>query len=392
MREYIILRDLQALPAMESVGGRYRGGPGPNAFAGPPEPQVDVETLDRKELLDLARDPRVRGAAPVMPTKLIQPVGEPSQAGAGDAWGIASVGADGSAFTGDGVVVAVLDTGIDRDHPAFAGVTLVEEDFTGSGNGDRQGHGSHCAGTIFGQDVSGGRIGVAPGISKALIAKVLPDEGGGTSDMVVRAINWAVEEGADVISMSLGWDFSGWVARLIDGGLDAEPATSQALEDYRLTLGMFDAAMELVRKRGNFGSGTVIVAASGNESRRNQYEIATSLPAAADGIISVGALQQDGALLAVASFSNSLPKVSAPGVKIKSVQAGGGTVEMNGTSMACPHVAGLAALWWESVRGGGAVQPSSLIVQAKLIASARTDVFAAGVDMADRGVGLATAP
>ena len=93
---------------------------------------------------------------------------------------------DRSTWTGEGVTVAVLDTGIDSKHPAFAGVDIVEKDFTGTGNGDRQGHGTHCAGTIFGRDVDGKRIGVARGVKRALIGKVLGDEGGGDSEHDLR--------------------------------------------------------------------------------------------------------------------------------------------------------------------------------------------------------------
>jgi subtilisin family serine protease len=81
------------------------------------------------------------------------------------------VGADTSPFSGDGIVVAVLDTGIDASHPAFEGVDIVQKDFTGEGVGDQHGHGTHCAGTIFGRTSEGTRIGVAPGVKKALIGK-----------------------------------------------------------------------------------------------------------------------------------------------------------------------------------------------------------------------------
>jgi subtilisin family serine protease len=70
-----------------------------------------------------------------------------------------------------------LDTGIDKKYLAFAGVAIVEKDFSGSGNGDRQGHRSHCAETIFGRDVDGKRIGIVRGVKKALIGKVLSDTG-----------------------------------------------------------------------------------------------------------------------------------------------------------------------------------------------------------------------
>jgi subtilisin family serine protease len=126
------------------------------------------------EVADIRRKPGFTAIAPIMRTSLIRPLAA-AAAGAQDVWGLAAVKADSSAFTGDGVTVAVLDTGINKNHPAFAGIAdqIVEKDFTGTGNGDNQGHGTHCAGTIFGRAVDGKRIGVAPGVTKALIGKVL---------------------------------------------------------------------------------------------------------------------------------------------------------------------------------------------------------------------------
>ena len=118
--------------------------------AGAPEPQVEVLDVPPHEAADIARDPGVAAVGIPMATTLIMPFDIEAGAAASDVWGIAAVKADTSVFTGDGVVVAVLDTGIDKAHPAFAGVNIVEQDFSGSGNGDRQGHGTHCAGTIFG--------------------------------------------------------------------------------------------------------------------------------------------------------------------------------------------------------------------------------------------------
>lgn len=359
-----------------------------------PETQVEVADLRPRELRELGRDPEVAAIAPVMPLKLVKPSDVPAQAAAKSAWGIPAVRADQSAFTGDGVVVSVLDTGIDASHPAFQGVTLVQEDFSGSGLGDKNGHGTHCAGTIFGRDVSGTRIGVARGVQKALIGKVLGDDGGGGSDALFQAIEWALSNGARVISMSLGFDFPGFVKDRVDAGWPADLATSQALEAYRANLRAFDALMALTRAREPFDGGAVIVAAAGNESRRDlnpDYEIAVSIPAAAEGIISVGALGQDGQGLSVAYFSNSQPEVSAPGVNILSAKSGGGLRAMNGTSMATPHVAGIAALWWQAMREQ-LPTARSLHVVAKLLATARGDAFVPNIDVADRGAGLVTAP
>ena len=272
----------------------------------------------------------MKGIALMMPTRLIAPLDATAECEDGDSWGVTAVGASRSRYTGDGTVVAVLDTGIEAQHEAFAGINVVQKDFTGSGNEDRHGHGTHCAGTIFGQDVHGSRIGIAKGVRDVLVGKILSDTGAGTSEMAFRGLWWAAENGAHVISMSLGFDFPGMVDDKVKRGWPSDVATSLALEAYRGTLRMFDALMRMIKERESFSPSCVAVAAAGNESKRDvnpEYEIAVSLPAAADGVLSTGALDRSPVGYAIAPFSNSLPKLCAPGVAIKSACADGDRAE-----------------------------------------------------------------
>jgi subtilisin family serine protease len=102
----------------------------------PSEPDVAVEEISSSsEVLALAAEPQVRAITRVMPTQLVRPFDAASSGAGPTAWGVAAVGADTSPRTGTGVTVVVLDTGVDAAHPAFSGVDIVEQDFSGSGNG-----------------------------------------------------------------------------------------------------------------------------------------------------------------------------------------------------------------------------------------------------------------
>lgn len=360
--------------------------------ATPALPSVEVEEIDRAKVPELTRHSDVLAVAPVIPMRLIEPVDVEDvaqPAAAGTAWGVTAVGADNTPFTGNGIVVAVLDTGIDAAHPAFAGVNITQKDFTGEGDGDTHGHGTHCAGTIFGRTVNGKRIGVAPGVKKALIGKVLGSEGGG-SDQIASAVQWAVENGAHVISMSLGMDFPGFVRRLQDAGMRPEPAVSRALEGYRQNVQLFEALASLIKEHAAFSQPTILIAAAGNESERPDFEIAVSPPAVSGGFISVAALGQSNDGLVVAPFSNTFANVSGPGVAIESAKPGGGFAIMSGTSMATPHVAGVAALWAEKIKQTGPL--NQLMLMSRLLGSATTEGLGAGFDPMDIGAGMVRAP
>ena len=388
---HIILRSPRATTRDIFQGGAAVFG----ALETPPvEISIQVEAVSKSEIKALANEADVVAIARSMPMKLIEPISEDgqSQPAAGTpTWGVNAVGAVTSPFSGDGVVVSVLDTGIDPNHPAFAGVALIQKNFTTAGPNDEHGHGTHCAGTIFGRDVGGTRIGVAPGVKKALIGKVL-GPGGGSSDQIADAINWAIENGAHVISMSLGIDFPGFVKILENNGFPTEAAVTQALEGYRANVMLFERLASLIKARGLFGQTTLVVAAAGNESRRchTTIQIAVAPPAVADGVISVAALGESAAGLTVAPFSNTFANVSGPGVGVVSAKLAGGLVGMSGTSMATPHVAGVAALWAEKIMKAGPL--TGVEWMSRLIGSSTRSGLAAGFDPADIGAGLVHAP
>ena len=245
-------------------------------------------------------------------------------------WGLKATGADLSTYTGKGVKLAVLDTGLDQGHPDFAGRTVVGRNFVGgSGTDDVQGHGTHCAGVAVGPR---GKGRLAPGYGCApdaelYVGKVLNDSGSATEGSVAAGIEWAVEAGCDIVSMSLG--------RPVRAG--------EAPTLFYETLG-----------RRALASGCLLIAAAGNSSRRNSGFIApVGEPANSPSFMAVAALDAN---LDIAYFSSGgiNPSggdvdIAAPGVSVFSSFPHPRLYEtLSGTSMACPHVAGIAALWAES--------------------------------------------
>ncbi len=391
--KYIILKtDGVIVPTMDNMGAFFSNSP--QFHIEPDRISVETAELTSKEQRDVRRDPSVRAIAQSMPMTLIEPVEKSSaiENYDSDVWGIEAIGATDCPFNGEGINVAVIDTGIDRNHEAFSGMDIVQANYTTEADDDIHGHGTHCAGSIFGRPVNGTRIGVAPGVNKAIIAKVL-GKGGNSSMQVADAIRWALNEGAHVISMSLGMDFPKLVNDLVEyyGNDFIRPATSIALERYRQNVNLFSQLANLVNAQGAFGDGALIVAAAGNESNRPKYEIAAAPPSASNGIISVGALEKIDGRYSSANFSNNQVDISAPGVNIISAALGGGLVSMSGTSMATPYVAGVSALWAQRQRIRTS-QIESSTLRARLIASGSYTKMVQGFEEEDVGTGIVQAP
>ncbi|NGY65908.1 S8 family serine peptidase [Lentzea sp. NEAU-D13] len=222
--------------------------------------------------------------------------------------------------TGAGTKVAVLDTGIDATHPDLAGAVVEARDFTGGNDpDDRNGHGTHVASIITGEHAR--YRGVAPD-TLVLNGKVLGDDGRGSESAIIEGMQWAADQGADVVNLSLSGNRS-----------DGTDPLSRAVN--RLTA----------------DTGTLFVVAAGNDGY-------VGMPGTADAALTVGSVDRDDT---VAESSGRGPRyrdgaikpdITAPGVDITAARAahsvhgqpGQSHHPLSGTSMAAPHVAGAAAI------------------------------------------------
>ena len=238
-------------------------------------------------------------------------------------WNITMIHADKvwTRTTGRGISVAILDTGIDEDHPdliVHGGTSLVPNV---SSWDDDHGHGTHCAGIVAARNDGKGVVGVAPDADLYAV-KVLDSGGSGRRSWVIAGMDWCRRNGIRVASLSLGGNV----------GTPNEP---------------YSVAYQKAAERLEAG-GCFVVAAAGNAGQFNNHWVGN--PARCPGFMAVAAVDRS---RQKAPFSSWGPpslgsfegiEIAAPGKDIRSTIPNGGYAAKSGTSMACPHVAGAVAL------------------------------------------------
>jgi subtilisin len=281
-------------------------------------------------------------------------------------WGLQATRVSNSSKSGQGIKVAVLDTGLDFQHPDFRGQSIVSQSFvSGVTVDDVFGHGTHCVGTACGpQRPASGvrRYGIAFG-SQIFVGKVFDNtqpRPQAPTGSVVAGIEWAVTNGCRVVSLSLGIPI-----------------------DQKLT--QFEVPI-----RRALDAGTLVVAAAGNNAQRPTNPGFVEPPANSDAALAVAALDNQ---LQIAVFSarssrvtgiGGIVNLAAPGVAVFSSVpvAKGGHALFNGTSMATPHVAGIAALWAQATGESGNSLWNRLVQSVRPLSLPSEDV----------GTGLVQAP
>lgn len=289
-------------------------------------------------------------------------------------WGINALGVLDSPYTGSGVKVAILDSGFDTSHPDFTGRNVIVKSFTGLNGQDFNGHGTHCVGIACGgQGGHGKRYGVANG-ADIYVGQVFGNSGGAptaTDTDIVNGIQWALDQGCHIVSMSLERDVTNNPVR-----------AGESFQDTKAGRGYEEIASRALKQ------GTLLIAAAGNGSSRPVNILPVNQPANCPSIVAVGALKAN---MQVAGFSNQA--INLDGGRVDFAAPGEGIISSwpmpirykveSGTSMATPFVAGIAALLSEK---NGLI--GGLDLWWELSKAAR----ALGLDAADVGFGMPIAP
>jgi subtilisin len=250
-----------------------------------------------------------------------------------DTWGVQHIGAGevhgpdhAPMIVGTGVGVAVLDTGIDYDHPEFDGIYAGGYDFHNHDNDplDDNGHGTHVSGTVAAARDGKGVVGAAPDVHLYAL-KTMSDRGSGSFSSVIDALQWCVAHNVAVAKDEKPADVPILVTNHSYGS---------SRNPGRVVQEAFD---------NSYAAGILHVAAAGNSGNPRGNGNNVGYPARYDSVIAVAATDQENNR---AWWSSTGPDVelSAPGVVIFSTVPGGGYDSWSGTSMASPHVAGVAAL------------------------------------------------
>lgn len=332
-------------------------------------------------LVDLPQ--QVQTIEDIYPNRMIEvpPIVQPARLPAdvednkASAWGVRQVGALAAwgayGARGEGVVVGLLDTGVDADHPDLKGKIAAFAEFDRQGHAipnapsrDSDAHGTHCAGTIAGGNASGRWIGVAPG-AQIKAALVLDGKHGGTEMQVLAGMQWAIESKVDVISMSLG-------------GIDLGPVIQNTYTD--MMMNALRLGIPVVAAIGNDGHGTsgtpgnnffsIAVGATDNRDRAAGFSGGRTLIVEDPRIVPPG--------LRRALFKK--PDLSAPGVAVLSSVPGGKYEAYNGTSMATPHVAGCIALLLSATNIRSLPQLERAFVVQDLLTGSAEELGEAGQD------------
>lgn len=231
-------------------------------------------------------------------------------------WGVQRINAPRAwshQFTGKGIKVAVIDTGVDSHHPDL-NIIKGKSFIPGETNfDDHNGHGTHIAGIIAAKNNQIGTVGVAPDV-ELYIAKVLDKDGNGYQSAVIDAIEWSIAQGVDIINLSAG----------------SEESTTS-----------LERAVNNARNKG-----VIIVGAAGNRGNRMGSGSNVDFPAAYPAVIAVAAVDHSDRRAPFSATGNQI-EVSAPGVNIFSTHLNGSYAHVSGTSMAAPHVTGMLAILME---------------------------------------------
>ena len=195
------------------------------------------------------------------PAEIARPLARASVDGdaAEPSWAVRSVGADRQVHTGAGVTVAIVDSGIDVAHPAFAGIEIVQKDFTGEGNGDSYGHGTMMASILAGRNLAGKRYGIAPGVSRLVMIKFIAGSGAGRMEALPFVLDWALSfdgGSVDVVCLGFGLATVNTIEQETRAGAKVRSALSKTLasfaQTYRTTEGIVTAAAVTEKVRSSF--------------------------------------------------------------------------------------------------------------------------------------------